>query len=194
MPYLAKVKEILNEYFPNADYAVSGSITENKTSFHLIINNYVIHNKEERNYVQMITKHLRLTEDEGFDWTVYTKNRNMKAINQSKFDGRLQKIIENADYKKHLITCFIDDYSLPFDMELLPPTLKESIFIEKSKAIFDLATLPKLNLTCPDTVNFNTITAQEILQLLPNNDNLDFEYRHRVCRFCHTNGLELNMF
>jgi len=93
-----------------------------------------------------------------------------------------------------LITCFIDDYSLPFNIDLLPETVKESIFIEKSKAIFDLATLPKLNLTCPDTVNFNTITAQEILELLPNNSNLDFQYRHRVCRFCHTNGLELNMF
>jgi len=99
MPYLAKVKEILNVYFPRAEYAVSGSITENKTSFHLIINNYVIHNEEERNYVKMIMKHLRLTEDEGFDWTVYTKNRNMKAINQSKLDGRVQAIIETKIIK-----------------------------------------------------------------------------------------------
>jgi hypothetical protein len=37
MPYLEKVKEILNEFFPDAEYAVSGSVTEKKTSFHLTL-------------------------------------------------------------------------------------------------------------------------------------------------------------
>jgi len=35
-------------------------------------------------------------------------NRNMKMINQSKQDNRVQEIIENPNYKKHLINSFIE--------------------------------------------------------------------------------------
>ena len=47
-------------------------------------------------------------ENKGFDTKVYTNNRNMKTINQSKQDdSRIQTIIEDDEPKNHLITCFM---------------------------------------------------------------------------------------
>ncbi len=194
LPFLATVKEILSEYFPDAEYAVSGSVTEEKTSFHLTLNNYTIHNDEERHQLKMITKYLKENVDSCFDSSVYSSNHLMKCFNQGKTDGRIQKILENDDPKKHMITCFINDTCLPFPtLATLPEAVKELVFIEKSKAAFDLAMLPKLNLPCPKNINIDTITAQQVLELLPNDGSMNFTYRHRVCRFCHTNGVEFNV-
>ena len=51
--YLAKIKKDIQIYFPHCEFAVSGSITDEKTSFHIVLNNYMIHNEEERNHVKM---------------------------------------------------------------------------------------------------------------------------------------------
>jgi hypothetical protein len=45
------VVDKINEIFPNPDMAVSGSITEDQTSYHIILNNYLIRNEKERNYI-----------------------------------------------------------------------------------------------------------------------------------------------
>ncbi len=89
--YLQGVKKIIERYFPNATFAISGSYKETKTSFHFILTNYVIHNVNERTYIKHLCKFLE-KEDDAFDWKVYTPNRNMKCINQSKDDGRVKKI------------------------------------------------------------------------------------------------------
>ena len=156
------------------------------------MNNYTIHNEEDREKVKHITHYIRENIDEGFDWTVYTKNRNMKAINQSKIDGRVQAIIENDDFKKHLITCFVGTTSLPFNP--LPEAVQEKILIAKSKKTFNLGELPKLALVLPNEVNLSTITADEVLSLLPNSNTCNFTYRHLVMRFCHTNGVAFEKF
>ena len=56
--FLNDVKDIINKYFPNAELAISGSITPEKVSYHIIVNNYTIHNQEEREYVKQIIKHI----------------------------------------------------------------------------------------------------------------------------------------
>jgi hypothetical protein len=55
MEYLQQVKNIIETFFPTAEFAVSGSFTEQKTSFHIVLNNYTIHNLEERQQMKMIT-------------------------------------------------------------------------------------------------------------------------------------------
>ena len=72
--------------------AVSGSVTDEKTSYHIILNSYLIKNEKDRDYIKNIVKYLNETYDDSFDWKVYNKNRNMKAVNQSKGDGRIQQI------------------------------------------------------------------------------------------------------
>jgi hypothetical protein len=128
--YIEKVKHIILTYFPNAEMAISGSNTETKSSLHIILNNYTIHNEAERIYMRQLVKYISLNVLASFDWKVYTKNRNMKCINQGKLDGRLQEIIENTDCKAHCITNFLNDYCLPFPG--LNYEIEESILIEKS--------------------------------------------------------------
>jgi hypothetical protein len=192
--FLQDIKQTILQYFPNAEMAISGSIKTEKTSYHIVLQNYVIHNVEEQTTIKHIIKYLQTKED-SFDWKVYTKNRNMKCINQSKEDGRVQEIIENDDFKAHCITCFLPTYSLPFSiLENIPFEVKEHIAIEKSKSTFDIGALPKLNLSMNTDKSFNELTNLEILQLLPINKSFDHSYTHLVARFCFYNDLSFETF
>lgn len=190
--YLQNIKQIILQYFPEAQMAISGSMKETKTSYHIVLQNYVIHNEDERQHMKHLVKYICEHQDDSFDWKVYTKNRNMKIINQSKDDGRVQEIIENPDFKAHCITCFVSDYSLPF-VEL-PETIKEEVMITKSKSTFDLGQLPKLILAIPD--DFDILNAQpiDILQLLPLNETFNHDYTHLVARYCYYNALSFETF
>jgi hypothetical protein len=182
----------LNPFFPNADYAISGSCTESKVSLHIILQNYVIHNEREKEQLKHIVKYIHKS-CEFYDWKVYTKNRNMKCINQSKDDGRIQEIITNNDYKAHLITCFLPDYALPF-IANIPEEIKEIIEIDKAKKTFDLAELPKMNLKISSDIDFYDLTPSQILNLLPIGKSFNHSYTHLIARFCHYNGLSFETF
>ena len=190
--FLDHVKSIILNHFPNANMAISGSIKETKTSYHIVLQNYIICDEEQRQYMKHLVKYICEHEDDSFDWKVYTKNRNMKCINQSKDDGRVQEIIENPDYQTHCITCFINEPSLPFQM--LPEEVKEDIMITKSKGTFDIGTLPKLSLILPESFDSVTATNEEILSLLPLNKSFNHDYTHLVARYCNSNNLTLQHF
>lgn len=191
-PVLPKIKEIIETYFPNAQYAISGSITEYKTSYHIILTNYIMYNKDDLLILKHIVTHIHNTYDKSFDQSVYTKNRNMKAINQSKPDGRIQEIIENIDYKSHLITAFHLPDSLP--LTDLPLETKDVILQEQTKYTFNLGELPKLHLACPHDIDTSKITPIEILTMLPNTRECPFNYRHVICRYAHNHNLTFNQF
>lgn len=190
--YLDTIKNIILQYFPNAEMAISGSIKETKTSYHIVLQNYIIHDENERQHMKHLVKYICEHVDDSFDWKVYTKNRNMKCINQSKDDGRVQEIMENDDYKAHCITCFVSNYSLPFAD--LPENVKEEVMIQKSKKTFDLGILPKLVLSTPDNFDATSASAEEILSLLPIDKSFNHDYTHLVARFCHSNELTLEQF
>lgn len=192
--FLNHIKNIILKYFPDANMAVSGSIKETKTSYHIILQNYVIHNEDERQHIKHLVKYICDKEEDSFDWKVYTKNRNMKCINQSKDDGRVQEILEgeNPDFKTHCITCFVTDYSLPFSS--IPENVKHEIMIQKANKTFDLGTLPKLTLSTPDTFNAETATPEEILSLLPLDKSFDHNYTHLVARYCYYHNIDFKTF
>jgi hypothetical protein len=106
--FLNQTKEHIRSVFPDAQMAVSGSFTETKWYLHLTLSNYQIANEDELEVAKRIVKHMCATMDPAFDCKVYTKNRNMKCVNQSKRDGRIQGVIENDDLKAHCIMCFFD--------------------------------------------------------------------------------------
>jgi hypothetical protein len=190
--FLENVKRVIGGYFPNADLAISGSHTPEKASLHLVINNYLINNEADRTHMKALTKYIQDNELPPCDWKVYTKNRNMKCINQSKLDGRVQTIIENPDYKKHIITAFFNDSNLPLPQ--LSEPIMEQIAIAKSRGTFDLGLLPKLVLTCPDEINYDEITPEQCLSLLPINKSFSHDYIHIVARFCKYNALSFENF
>lgn len=190
--YLEKIKAIITQLFPDAQLAISGSIKETKTSYHIILQNYTIHNEDERQHMKHLVKFICENYDDSFDWKVYTKNRNMKIINQSKDDGRVQEIIENPDFKAHCITCFVSNYSLPFAE--LPENVKDEIMVTKSKSTFDLGQLPKLMLQTPDDFDISIATPVEILQMLPLNSSFSHDYTHLVSRYCFYNAITFETF
>jgi len=95
-------KNIILKYIPDCDFGISGSETEKKNSYHIVLNNYVFNSEVERENFKLFVINILYPENNGFDTKVYTMNRNMKIINQSKQgDPRVQEMIENPDYKKH---------------------------------------------------------------------------------------------
>jgi hypothetical protein len=190
-PILEDVLNSIRGIWPNGTWAVSGSIVENvKESYHIVSNLYVIHNDTERDMVKSAVKHLQSTND-AFDWKVYTKNRNMKCINQSKADGRVQEIIQGADLRKHMICSFVPDYCERIDCHF-QEELKEQIAIQQASKKFDMATLPRLSLPTPSNLNFYGMTPQQMLDLLPyKNHKNEFEYKyiHSIARFAYYNGI-----
>jgi hypothetical protein len=189
---LDEIKQTIYKYFPNAEMAISGSITPEKTSYHCICNNYTIHNLQERDYVKQVVKHINETENDSFDWKVYTKNRNMKCINQSKRDGRVQEIIEDDDYRHHLITCFINDYSLPFPE--INEEIEEGIMISQSKGLFDISSLPKLILREPTDFDFFSCKPIDLLPLFPISINHNHQYTHLIARYCYYKNISIEHF
>ena len=192
--YLAKCKRIIEDIFPDGDAAVSGSKTSEKESYHIILNNYVMNSEADKTHLKMIIKHIHSNIDNSFDISVYGKARAMKCFNQGKHtDERIQLIIENDNHKKHLITCFFNPFVKP--LPVISEEVHETILIEKSKSTFDIGTLPKMNLSVPEGIEYRELEANDILKLLPLNENdFDFEYIHLVARFCFYNKVSFDQY
>jgi hypothetical protein len=190
-PILEQVLELIKTIWPNGNWGISGSIVDGvKESYHLVSDTYVIHNDTERDMVKSAVKFLQ-SKHNAFDWKVYTKNRNMKCINQSKTDGRVQEIIQGDDYRKHLICSFMPLYPEPIDCHFDEP-LKEQIAIQKAKGKINMAELPKLNLQTPADLNWFGMKPIDMLMLCPyknNKDDFEFKYLHDLARFAFYNGI-----
>lgn len=188
---LPTIMEQIKAVWPEGDWAISGSNTPEKESYHLVSDTYVIHNEEERNKVKTAVKYLQ-TKHEAFDWKVYTTNRNMKCVNQSKDDGRVQQILVNQDLKAHLICSFIPTYCKPIDCDF-DEQLKDQIAISNANRKINLLELPRLALPTPDNIDPDDLTPKQILDLLPvKQAKFDWAYYHMVARFCYFNGISFD--
>jgi hypothetical protein len=196
--YLNKIIDKINELFPDSNMAISGSVTNDITSYHIVLNDYYIDCEKDRKQMKYIVKYLKIYFDDGFDWKVYTKNRNMKCVNQAKKDGRIQKIILNDDRKMHLITCFVDKgYSIPQFQDAETESMKHiklKIEVEKSLEPLNLGLLPKLDIKLPKDLDLNNMSNLDLLSIIPLNKSFDHSYTHRIARFCFYNNLTLENF
>lgn len=189
--FLGEVLGLIGEVFPGIEPAVSGSITDTKTSFHIVAQNYQIRNEKEREQVKSAVRYLT-QKNASFDWKVYTKNRNMKAPGQSKTDGRVQRLITyEGDLKAHLITCFLNENVLEYNF---PEEVREEIKIQRSKGAFDVMGLPKMSLAFPTEIDPDTMTPGEALAMTPLDGSFDHNYTHRVMRFAKTTGLSFEEY
>ena len=102
----------------------------------------------------------------GFDDKVYTNNRAMKLVNQSKPDGRIQGIIEGTDPSKHFITCFFDENSKNITESKLYVDKNIKVDVQVTKNI-DIEELPQLNLNVPATFDLRNGTYLNKLQMVP---------------------------
>jgi hypothetical protein len=193
-----KITQKIDELFPNSDMAVSGSKSDVRQSYHIILNNYLIRNVEDREKIKKLVITLKNTFDQSFDTRVYGNNRNMKCFNQSKEDGRIQKIISNEVSEKHFITTFIntDAFELPKFEETQPEIHTEMKVIEAKTKKFNVCELPTLKKVLPSDSNFdiNNFTPLEALEILPLDKSFPHNYTHYIARFCFHNGLTFNNF
>lgn len=192
--FIQSIKQIITDVFINAEMEISGSITETKISYHIVLQNYIIHSEDERQLMKLIVKTMHAKND-AFDWKVYTKNRNMKCTGQSKEDGRVQTILYDSsrDYKKHLITCFITDYPLQFPA--LSEEIQLQIQIQKAKGTFNLADLPKLVMQTPADFDICEASPKQLLAMIPLNDkDFDYSFVHFVGRFCYHNDIDFDTY
>ena len=127
--FLEDIKKDIYEILPNAKLSISGSIGMKKNekyySYHIIVNNYHFDdNKHQntcgfKNWIMKISKKYNTEFDKNkrviknLDDGIYTRNRMMKFINQSKKcdNKRIQSIIADDLYKNHIIT-LIDENSI----------------------------------------------------------------------------------
>ena len=196
-------KQLLYSTFPDAELSISGNKTELKISYHIIINNWYANNVNEMECLQeFCNKYSNL----GFDDKVYTSNRNMKIINQSKPDGRIQEIIEKDDMKTHLITCFFKERSIHISESKIY-YIKEIIINETIQNKKEYDNNEKLNLSeinqekrcSPETFNYNTATHEQILNMIPlyprNTINcLKYAFIYHIMTWCKQIGIHFEIF
>ena len=194
--YLKTLKAIIYEYFPDPDMAVSGSCTDDKTSYHIVLNNYILNNQEDKTKLKEIVLYLRQEKDDAFDPAVYGRNQNLKMINQSKRDDpRIQSIMDDQPSKKHIISAFFNT-----NMKCIP-TLPNLINTNQQvnsngcvRRSIELNQLPKMDLNLPQDFRLDTATPLDILGIIPLNNLCDHRYTHRIAKYCKQNGLTFEQF
>jgi len=185
---LEKVMSILYDYFDKeaSHWAVSGYESNEKHSYHIINNYYVIKNEDELEKVKKLVVYIKHTICSGFDEKPIMKNGNMKCIYQSKPDSKYQqKIIVDDNEQHHFINSFItSDVSI----------LKSKQFQQyKSNETIDQLTIKNKNRTTvevlpPDFTNEQAHNARELLKITPSAD-ISHAHRFKVALFCYYNGI-----
>ena len=203
--YLNTITNKLSEYFVNAKYSISGSCDNIETgkwkiSFHIIINNYIVKTANEFTLLHEFVKYLKNNFDNAFDTNVYAlRSQNFKCINQSKPDGRIQKLITNDDITTHFISCYfakysyaLPDFNIICDDEQLLEHMHDARVCEK----LNLATLPQIKnkLKVPEDFDIMNASPGELLYLLPISPEFSHEYTHKVARFCFHSNLSFDIF
>lgn len=187
---LDAVKECILKRFPNARMDISGSVVPEKRSYHIVLSNYFFENQAAQKVLQRWVA--SLPKELGFDAAVYTTNRLMKCINQSKLDGRVQERVDGAtDLRKHLILHGFDEDAV--DAATLEWNLSILSSVKKCDDLIDVLHIPQQHLQVPD-FEWSTSSPTEKLKALPcfkrgEDGALDYEILVKVmCWFKSNNG------
>lgn len=157
---LKQCRTKLIEEFPGAILQVSGSVTTLKISYHIIISNWYADTLED---ILCLKEFTTSNSNLFFDNKVYTSNRNMKLINQSKPDGRVQSFIEgDTSNSKHFITCFFEPNSININTSNVYKTT-----VAKPTNQFNLLEIPQLQMITPLNFDYHNSTFLEKLNIIP---------------------------
>jgi len=189
---LNKIKDLINKYFFNPKMAISGYENENKSSFHIVLPELLITDYDNLIRMKEMIKYINQQEQYNyFDEAVYTKNRCMKLINQSKIDApnNIQKIIENSNYYDHIISGFIHPESKPFFFDIDIPNKN-----------LNIAKLPKVDKDLKAKISQIKITPKNIdtnlklLNLMPIDSDLHHDICWKFANFAFHNGITFDQF
>lgn len=201
---LQEVKDIILKQFPNARLQISGR----EGSWHIILSNYYADNLEKMDNVKRFTM---MHVDDGFDKAVYTKNRNMKCINQKKLDKKVNNVIikqplqlyveGSKTLSKHLILHDFDEDAINVDtVEFDFPDEGDDKVITKHKAVpLDILSIPQQDLPLPQEFDWLTATPLDKLAILPCPPrDTPGAHDHQVCwqvmLWCKSVGIQYDQF
>lgn len=200
--YIKGLVETIREYFPEAEFAISGSATKEKASYHLISTNYKIDTPEQMSNVKALYKYIKENENEAFDPCAMNNVQVLKCVGQSKPQKPIQEAITHkGNLTAHLVLHGIDDTfkSIP---NLPKMTQKAQMAIKKEKLTLADDT-PLMDLPVPKEMPSweelgETEHATTILSFIPTHDEkgkeLDHIHRFKVCSYCVATGVPKAMF
>ena len=196
--YLAMICEAFKYFLPDIEFAISGSVTETRASYHLVAQNYVIASEAQRSVCKLIAQKIHENDDDGVDWKVYTRGRQMKCINQTKPKKQnVQLPITHLDNPKaHIITTFFEgeQSQIPPIESLSIPARQQLERISQCLATDD----PVLSLPNPKNIIWDELTEPEhkltLLGLIPNNKSFSHGHTTRVMNFCVCNDIHVERF
>lgn len=189
---LKDVIEIIRKYFGDVNIAISGSEEATKKSYHIVLPNMIIKDINELIELKELVKKIQSNDCEYFDWKVYTTNRAMKCIYQSKPERKQQMIINNDDEKNHFINSFFTGNELPLQYV----KVNEEIYTEEIN-INELVNVDASikNLVVPsDFTTEDLKDSKKLLMMAPSNKTLSHSYTWKVALFCYWNGLTFDDF
>lgn len=195
---LEEIKTVILEHFPNAKMQISGRTGVEGLSVHIVLSNYYANNLQE---MQPLKRFALCYAKMGFDRLVYTTNRNMKMINQSKQQKgkeiqEIQGYIEGSEsLTKHLIMHDFDDderHISTLDFKLLQELTVQAVG-EKKGDKFDPTTLPDLKLEVPKDFDLKFAMPLEKLNMIPV-DSLNGKARWTVMTWCKQVGITFEQF
>jgi len=180
---LTNIKDLIFKYFNDAQMSISGYISNDKVSYHIILNNYLIHNDEERDKLKLIVKYLHKF-DSSFDSKVYTKNRMMKCINQSKPSKPVQALLEDDKIENHFITCYFKEFNYNIN-DILTEEIENNNLYKLN--YIEWSEIPKLELNLNIDLDLNDPLT--LLKMTPLDHTFNHKYTWRVARFCYYNKI-----
>jgi hypothetical protein len=198
---LPQIKELLMSTFPDCKLQISGNIEPNvKFSYHIIISNYYLNNLEETLVLRdWLVEFQKENGDIGIDTRVYTKNRNMKIINQSKIGAKVQEYMEGSlILTKHLILADFDDDAQEAIKYINPKY--DATNVEKSNGMATLNNIPQMEMVLPEDIkDIYTTSAINILKLIPNpprneGNSLNHNVVWCVANYAYNNGVTFEDF
>ncbi len=182
--HIQETKANILTQFPGAVFQISGSKTDTKYSYHIVLSNY-----KYDTYSTYISKMKEFAKCYPvFDSSVYSSIRHMKCINQSKGytkdrkpDDRVQKYIEGSEtLSKHLITCDFDENCFKFEnldfsdycaVRLEDDPEKRLERIQRRKQGIDISNIKPFKGILPMDFSYFNANALEKLQVLPSQTN-----------------------
>jgi hypothetical protein len=199
---LSQVKEIIYKYFgDNVKMAISGYENENKHSYHIVLPEYILKDLNDLDSMKKMIINMKKLEctcknencicpSSYFDDKVYTKNRPMKCINQSKPEKPKQMIIEDDNEKNHFINSFFSGNEIAYNFKVSENIPNQ---ITPSNDLKELLNIVPLQLD----KNFNRADlddSKKLLMMLPNSKEISHSISWKVALFCENNGLSFSDF
>jgi len=196
--YLEKLIGTFREYIPNVEFAISGSVRDDKASYHLVSTNYTIDNEEQMSNIKALYTYIKQNVNDAFDPIPMNSYNEFKFVGQSKPTKPVQApITHKDDIEAHLVLHGITDKfkSIP-QFSNLPKKARTAIKKIKTARADDT---PIMDLPVPEDLDWEALikpeNATQLLHYIPADVPTDGHiHRVKICNYCINNNVSKSHF